>query len=200
MKTQTELWECLCNMCSKRIQFESERTGENVECPHCGFTTFLYFHPKPQPAPQRRPPFIPGNIEGVDPAFFDRGGVLVTRSRFVVGSQFFAVANISSARVIYIPPDRTAPCLAILGALVLFVVGGGFASVEEGSKALGYVLLSGAFGALTLAIVWLTRLRASYGLLVTAAGGERSAITHHDNFFLGEVLSALNAAIIAQGL
>jgi DNA-directed RNA polymerase subunit RPC12/RpoP len=151
MKTQTELWECLCNMCSKRIQFESERTGENVECPHCGFTTFLYFHPKPQPAPQRRPPFIPGNIEGVDPAFFDRGGVLVTRSRFVVGSQFFAVANISSARVIYIPPDRT-------------------------------------------------RLRASYGLLVTAAGGERSAITHHDNFFLGEVLSALNAAIIAQGL
>lgn len=45
---------CSCGTCSGHIEFEAERAGETVQCPHCGIDTLLYVpaHPSTHLTPK----------------------------------------------------------------------------------------------------------------------------------------------------
>jgi hypothetical protein len=83
--------------------------------------------------------------------FFNRGDIIVTTSRFMVGSKTYAVRNIVSTRGLEITPG----CLsALLGA------------------------------------------KSGYVVAVTTAAGEERAYISKDKEFVGDLLEALDKAIV----
>lgn len=57
MKGQNTLEICRCLNCPGEIEFEADRIGETIACPHCGMETTLFRIPKEQiQAPAPSPP------------------------------------------------------------------------------------------------------------------------------------------------
>ena len=170
-----------CEQCDGSIEYPSELAGQSIECPHCQQATTL-------PSPFMPPPAAPPAIPPVQPSrtgddiFHSAGGITVSRTRFVVGSQTFALANISSVRGVETPPSRTAPAvLLVVGVLFLF------ASIW--------------FGLLVIAasITWMFFQKSTFSVVLTAAGGEVTAYSSEDSAFISRVIQALTEAIVARG-
>jgi len=52
---------CLCNLCSGKIEFDPANAGQTINCPHCGMETVLFARPvekqpNPPPVPVKRTP------------------------------------------------------------------------------------------------------------------------------------------------
>lgn len=85
--------------------------------------------------------------------FFDRGNVTVTDSRFIVGSQTYAMRGITSVKGIEITPS----------------------------------IFARLFGQ-----------KSNFAVILFTAGGEVRAIESKDSDFIGDVLEALNNAIVTR--
>lgn len=121
--------------------------------------------------------------------FHNSPGVLVTNSRFVVGSQTFAMSGVTSVSSFTEPASHKWPIVIIvLGALAML---GGLA---QGSQGWGGIL----FGVLIVAtgIWWFTKQKPTFHVLLRTASTEVKALNSKDEGYIAGVVKALNDAII----
>jgi hypothetical protein len=195
--TQPDLIKCSCNNCSGHLQFERQHAGQRVDCPHCGMETLLYV---PQGVPPVTPPPPPITTAEGEPAFLNEGGVAVTKTRFMVHAQTYALANITSVSAARIPAKRGGAQFwvflgVVVSALALF-------ALCKASRETWLVCLCWLIGGLTIAGVAfsiLKNLQDSYVVVLNTAGNETKALTSRDQGFISRVVAALNTAIVARG-
>ncbi len=117
--------------------------------------------------------------------FYNSDYVAVTNTRFILPSQTFAMANISSVKMIRKERSLSKPlALGFIG--IALIIG---ETVEMGSL----VLL--------LAAIWLCFLifKSKYIVVLNTAGGENKAYVSKDKEEIREIVSGLNKAIISRG-
>lgn len=115
--------------------------------------------------------------------FFEYEDVKVTNTRFISGSQTYAMSNVTSVKNHVDKPNRVAPI-----ALLLF----GVAVFFKSSFGWGLVVCA-------IAALWLFRQRTTYHVMLSTAGGETSALKTHQLGYVTKVVSALNDAIVFRG-
>lgn len=115
-------------------------------------------------------------------SFLKEGGIAVTSARFIVPSQTYAMAGVTSVKNAEESPKRSYPIVCgIIGLLFLF-----------GVPVVGLVLI-------VTAVVWWIGQKRQYHVLLTTAGGEMKALSSQDGSFISRVVQALNDAIVARG-
>lgn len=120
------------------------------------------------------------------------GGVQITSSRFVVGTQMYPLAGITSVSPFTIPPKRFG---LILGALFsLLLTTGAVTPLVEG-KPIAFLL----FAAITGLFVWrVTQRKTVHGVTISTAGMQVRALTSPDVTFVQQVVGALHQAIASR--
>lgn len=114
----------------------------------------------------------------------DASGVLVSTSRFVVGSTMYPIRGITAVQAILIPPDRNvAKFVAILGLCALCLIG----SAREVSVALCVLLLAGA-------IYLAVHAKPTGVVRISTAGGQADAIKSKDVAAIQQIVTALHRA------
>lgn len=109
-------------------------------------------------------------------------GVTVTNTRFIVPSQTYAMAGITSVKNFEERPKRLYPIgCGIMGLLFL-----------TGAPVFGVVLI-------VLAVAWWIGQKTKYHVFLTTAGGEVKALSNHNGQFISRVIQSLNEAIVARG-
>jgi hypothetical protein len=111
--------------------------------------------------------------------FFQDDDILVTDARFVVGSQTYAMRGITSVRGIEITPDKAAPIFLIITGLLLLLVFVGIVFIGFG-------------------IYFLIKQKPKFAVVLTTSAGEVTAFVNRDSNLVGDVLEALNQAIVAH--
>lgn len=122
--------------------------------------------------------------------FFHYEDVSVTNSRFMVGSQTFAMSNITSVQALKQDPKRFWPTVVIiLGGLYTL---GSFAGDQTGSGVVGLIVVAAA-------IYWWIRKKPMYHVMLRTAGGEAKALSSEQKEYIEKVVQALNDAIVTRG-
>jgi ABC-type Fe3+ transport system permease subunit len=112
----------------------------------------------------------------------NENGITVTNTRFIVPSQTYAMAGITSVKNFKESPKRSYPIgCGIVGLLFL-----------GGAPIVGIVLI-------VLAVVWWIGQKSTYHVVLTTAGGEVKALSNQSEEFISKVIHALNEAIVARG-
>lgn len=115
--------------------------------------------------------------------FFEYEDVKVTNTRFISGSQTYAMSNITSVKTAVKKPSWFFPSLLLfIGAMTLIT----------GAVLFGLVLA--AIGAVLLVIQ-----KTTYSIMLATSAGETSALKTHQKDYLDKVVNALNDAIIHRG-
>jgi len=115
--------------------------------------------------------------------FFSYDDVKVTNARFIVGSQTYAMSNITSVKASEDSPGRFTPIACVVVGVACL-----FGSVKEFGIFL--ILLGG---------VWLACLKTTYYVSLTTAGGESKALSSEQREYIEKVVAALNNAIVHRG-
>ena len=174
-----------CEHCDGSIEYPSELAGQTIECPHCHQMTTLptpFMAPPPAAPPVLPPPPPMRSTRHGEEVLFSEAGIVVSKSRFVVGSQTFALANISSVRAVETAPSRTAP-------VVILLLGIGFLAA---SVWFAMVVIAGC-------IAWMCSQKSEFSVVLTAAGGEVNAYSSYDRAFISRTIQAVSEAIVARG-
>lgn len=125
----------------------------------------------------------------MEQVYFQQAEVTVTNTRFVVGSQTYAMRNVTSVNIVRYDPSRGGPiALIIIGLLVTIV---GFAGLSAWLGVVGLVPIG-------LAILWFVRQKATFGVVLTTSGGEIRAIEHGDWPLIENIVNALNESIMSH--
>jgi hypothetical protein len=196
--TQSDLVKCRCNNCDGHLEFERSSAGERVGCPHCGMETLLFIPQETRTAVPNPPRAV--KVQGED-SFLDEGGITVTKTRFMVGTQTYAVANITSVDALHVPASRVSAqlCLFIgvvtIGLSVWQLITAGNGQARINSLA---VMLVGAILAGVAALV-LKGTHDSYIVVLNTAGSELKTCSSYDKDLILRVVAALNNAIVARG-
>lgn len=120
--------------------------------------------------------------------FFNEGGVLVTRSRIVIGKQTYPMNGITSIRTETVEPNLIVPIiLFFIEVFMSFTVVAG----EFGFFFIGLLLLG-------IAVAWLNAAKLVYNILFGTAGGEKQALTDPNAEYVSRVENAINEALIAR--
>jgi hypothetical protein len=195
--TQPDVVTCSCNNCDGHLEFERLRAGERVDCPHCGMETLLYIPQGAEPALQSPPPI--STAQGEE-GFLNEGGITVTKTRFMVHGQTYALANITSVSAAIIPGRFD-------GVLVFILFGGlmglsGFGVLNDGSsddRPVGIILLILGIVMIGVGIITLKSRKKSYAVILNTAGSEMKTYVSRDRDFILRIVAALNEAIVARG-
>lgn len=116
--------------------------------------------------------------------FLQYKDVTVTNSRFMVGSQTFAMSNITSVKASKQEPRRFWPiALIVISVLTL----------AANADVLVVVVMGG------MGVAWLLMQKTMYHIMLTTAGGETSALSSEQREYIEKVVQALNDAIVARG-
>jgi hypothetical protein len=123
--------------------------------------------------------------------FFERGPVRVTKSRFQVGAQTYAMAAVNSVSYSLKKEMNTLILsIAIVGALVLLSLMDKFVPVG------GLVCLLG----IPALAYWVHRSQTTKGTVVlTTSSGQIQALEDADSAYITAVVEALNNALVARG-
>lgn len=182
--------ESKCHHCNTVLRFDSARFGERLPCPRCGQSTILGVPPPPASAKRR--------VVNGETFFYDRFGVVVTNSRFIVRGQTYAMRNITSVRPQTIDASRA--LLVILLCGTFFILMPALAMiVSDPKKPVGYVFLLLAAGGAFLSREHERSLKPSFRILVTTSSGEQSVFHSADFERTYEILDALNESIVSRG-
>lgn len=122
--------------------------------------------------------------EQKETVLFENNGVTVTNARFIVPSQTYAMAGITSVRFFTEKPSVLWPLLCFL--IGLFALGN---SGNIWSVALP--ILAG------VALLVLRKPR--HHVVLSVASGESRALNSKDKMFIAAVINALNDAIVSRG-
>lgn len=115
--------------------------------------------------------------------FFEYDDVKVTNSRFITGSQTFAMSNVTSVKALTEKPKR-------LGGILVLVVGLAIAANSE-------FAVGGAIAA--VAALYLYLQKTTYHVMLNTSGGETSALKTFQKEYISKVVAALNEAIVHRG-
>ncbi|MBI4202566.1 MAG: hypothetical protein HY532_05580 [Chloroflexi bacterium] len=112
--------------------------------------------------------------------YSDRMGNRITNSRATFGLRNYALAEISSAELHRIPPNRKAPIImVIVGIPTIFVLVGFF------------LLFAG--------ISRLIKDKGSFALRITTPSGTTTAFSSKDRVYIEKLVQATRDAIVARG-
>jgi hypothetical protein len=126
---------------------------------------------------------------GDETIFFQSGNIAVTNTRFIAGSQTFAMGGITSVEGIEIPASPIAPVLLIIIGLILAVSGFG------GAWPFIIVGLLIIAGGVLLAVCR----KSKFSVVLRTAGGEVTAYSSNDKSLIAEIIRAINASIVSRG-
>lgn len=112
--------------------------------------------------------------------FYEKNGIRVTNSRFVVPGQTYALSGVTSVKSVSKSTTKASVILAIFGIWSL--------SIE-----------SYFFGVLLLGAALLWYLQSKHMVVLTTSSGESEALTSKDQSVVQEIIGALNEAIIERG-
>ena len=136
-----------------------------------------------------------------DITLFEGKGVLVTSTRFVIGSKTYAMAHITSVGMSRIPADRTAGYLLIVAGIVLVAIGFGLALLLRGNSAPVIIAAGLVLGVLVsvAGIVVAVLAKQSYMARVESSSGEVETIINPDVVFIQSIGRAVSDAIARRG-
>ena len=116
--------------------------------------------------------------------YFQEGGVTVTKARFIVPDQTYAMSGITSVKAAIDQPLKGPAILGGVGVLMMF-------SGDVVAIIFGFLLIAGA-------ILWFIK-RKKHIVVLSTASGEAKAISSDNSSFIGKIIAALNEAIIDRG-
>ncbi len=116
--------------------------------------------------------------------YFEEGGVTVTKARFIVPAQTYAMSGITSVKAAVNQPWKGPAILVILG-LIMMSFG------EGGSIVMGLLFMAGA-------ILWFIKGKKNI-VILSSSSGEAEALSSHSSDFIGRIIAALNEAIVERG-
>lgn len=122
---------------------------------------------------------------GNEKIYFDEGDVNVTKARFIVPAQTYAMSGITSVKSIVDQPFKGPAILAILGGLFIFFI------AQTASIITGLVLIAGA-------ALWFIKGK-KHIVILSSASGEAEALSSNNSGFIERIISALNDAIVERG-
>lgn len=122
--------------------------------------------------------------------FFQQDEITVTNARFVVGSQTFAMRNITSVRSEKIDAKVEYPGYLMMAGIVVALVGFFGAGIAVG--VLGIAILAGG-----IYLAW--NQDDNFAVLLTTSAGEVSAYQSKDKQHIASIVKALNDSIVARG-
>jgi Family of unknown function (DUF6232) len=125
------------------------------------------------------------NVSG-ERTYLQQGRITITNSRFIVGSQTYAMRGVTSVKGIEITPPRTGPVFLLLVGLLLTLVGLG--NTVWALAGIGVL-------AVALAIWWICKQKSTFAVLLTTAAGELRVFESYSNQEIGNILDALNESI-----
>ncbi len=126
-------------------------------------------------------------MENSEKVFFEYDDVKVTNTRFIYGSNTFAMAGITSLKIRKQPPDYWG--LVILAILIFVCIVVMFSGQ----------LIGGFLGAAILSLIFwgaLKTMKTKYFIVLSTSGGEVEALTTQQLEYATRVTAALNEAII----
>lgn len=116
--------------------------------------------------------------------YFDNAGVTVTKSRFIVNGKTYTMNGVTSVRQEINQPWKGQAVLGFIGVLLFF--SGDFEGIFP-----GLLIFAGA-------IFWFIKSK-KYLIHLSSASGEVQALSNSDSGFIGNIISALNQAIVERG-
>lgn len=117
--------------------------------------------------------------------FFNKGNVMVSNSRFVVGGQTYAMSNVTSVKSGEIPGSQTIPILIALSAVL-------FLGLGTAGMIFSLVILAIAFYARS-------KVEPTYTVILNTSAGENKALSSPDEGYVNAIIRALNEAIVSRG-
>lgn len=115
--------------------------------------------------------------------FFEGGDIKVTNARFISGGQTYAMSNVTSVMSREESPNALGPLLVIAVGLIVFFT-------ES-------YLLGAAITA--LGGYWIWHQDSTYHVVLSTSAGETTALTSQKKALVGDVVRALNDAIVHRG-
>ena len=122
--------------------------------------------------------------------FFQETEITVTNARFVVGSQTFAMRNITSVRAEKVEAKLEHPGYLMLVGVVIALIGFFGAGIPVG--VIGIAMLAGG-------IYWAWNQDGTFAVVLTTSAGEVSAYQSNDRQLIAGIVKALNDSIVARG-
>jgi hypothetical protein len=136
-------------------------------------------------------PSSAGSIKtATETVLLDEQGIKVTNARFLVESQTYAMAGVTSVKTEVEYPSKTGPLITI-GIGVLFFLN------AMNSGQFGGLIAGGAVFA--VGVMWLRSRKPEYLVLLTTASGEKRAYESKDGALVKKVVTAINDAIVHRG-
>jgi hypothetical protein len=129
-------------------------------------------------------------------AFFNGGEITVTRTRFMVHGQTYAMQGVTSIRRVIEEPSKKGAIIAIVVGAIITLISFGVISDSLGG---GFMTLLIGVGILAAGILWLRSLKDTFIVMLTSASGETRALSSPDEQFVSQIVAALNNALIARG-
>jgi hypothetical protein len=129
-------------------------------------------------------------MNATESMIYQDGTVQVSTSRAIVNGVTYAMANVTSVRMLVEPPSRGFATLMIgFGALLLII---GFSAGSFGTGFTGVII--GGIGVL----IYMSQ-KANYLMLIGSSSGEKNALKSQDHNYIQSIVEAMNHAIIARG-
>ena len=136
-------------------------------------------------------------------SLFKTPEVMVTKTRVVIGSQTFAIANITSVNIARVDDTSLAPVGCILAGGAMVLIGAAVAlrasgvtitTIGEGSvwAVVGAAMI---FGGLKLG----QGNKIKWSLVLRTSGSEMRVLTSPDKDLIGKAAEAVSTAMIARG-
>ena len=121
--------------------------------------------------------------------FFEDHNICVTNTRILKGNETFAMSGVTSVMAFTEVPSKKGPIiLVVFGGLILL-----------GSAARSIV--GAVFGAVLVAlgIWWMRSIKNNYHVRLMTASGEKDAMSSPNAEYIGNVVKAINQAIVHRG-
>lgn len=122
--------------------------------------------------------------------FLKEGDVTVSSSRFIVGSQTYAMSGITSVKSYKQDPDYAPAAGPILLGIAVLLIGYFF---------FGFLTILAGVALVALGIWIATKIKPTYSVQLNSSSGEASALADEDENWVARVVEALNNAIISRG-
>ncbi|MEA3143025.1 MAG: hypothetical protein QOG31_349 [Thermoplasmata archaeon] len=125
-----------------------------------------------------------------EPVFLQKNNVTVTKTRFMVPGQTYAINGVTSVATLQENPKRWPAIVAmVIGGLVMLA---GFSPLN----------LAAIFGGLVLGVAgyfWFMALKPTFHVVLRSSSGEARALSGKDGAFISGVVEAINKALVARG-